>query len=53
MTGWPVLSAITWLPFVAAVLIMFTARHRPLLVRCLYVVSTGLCLVLSIAIYVA
>ena len=53
MTGWPVLSAITWLPFVAAVLIMFTARHRPLLVRWLSVVSTGLCLVLSIAIYVA
>src|SRR5262245_61910195 len=53
MTGWPVLSAITWLPFAAAVLIMFTARHRPRLVRWLSVLSTGLCLVLSIAIYVA
>src|SRR5688572_3542134 len=53
MTGWPVLSVITWLPFAAAVLIMFTARHRPRLVRWLSVVSTGLCLVLSIAIYVA
>ena len=53
MTGWPVLSVITWLPFAAAVLIMFTARHRPRLVRWLSVISTGLCLVLSIAIYVA
>ena len=53
MAGWPVLSVITWLPFAAAVLIMFTARHRPRLVRWLAIVSTGLCLVLSIAIYVA
>jgi NADH-quinone oxidoreductase subunit M len=53
MTGWPVLSAITWAPFVGAVLIMFTARHRPLLVRWLAVASTGVALVLSIAIYVA
>ena len=53
MNGWPVLSIITWSPFVGAVLIMFTARHRPLLVRWLAVCSTGLALVLSLVIYVA
>ena len=53
MSGWPVLSIITWAPFVGAVLIMFTARHRPGLVRWLAVLSTGIALVLSIAIYVA
>jgi NADH-quinone oxidoreductase subunit M len=53
VNGWPVLSIITWSPFAAAVLIMFAARHRPLLVRWLAVLSTGLSLVLTLAIYVA
>ena len=51
MGGWPVLSVITWAPFVGAVLIMFTARHRPLLVRGIAVASTGLSLVTALAIY--
>jgi NADH-quinone oxidoreductase subunit M len=53
MNGWPVLSIITWAPFAAAVLIMFTARHRPLLVRWIAVAGTAVSLVLSIVIYVA
>ena len=43
------LSIITWTPFVGAVLIMFVARHHPLLVRVLAVASTGISLVLSLA----
>jgi NADH-quinone oxidoreductase subunit M len=53
MTTWPLLSAITWAPFVAALLIMFTARHRPRLVRWLAVAGTGVSLVLSIWVYAA
>src|SRR5213593_3859178 len=53
MSGWPVLSVITWAPFVGAVLIMFTARHRPLLVRGIAVASTGLSLLAALAIYAA
>src|SRR6266498_107442 len=56
MNGWLAqihpLSIITWSPFVGAVLIMFLARHRPLLVRVLALVTTAIPLVLSIAIYV-
>ena len=33
VSGLPVLSIITWSPFVAALVIMAFARHRPLLVR--------------------
>jgi len=47
------LSIITWSPFVGAILIMFLARHRPLLVRVLALITTAIPLVLSIAIYVA
>ena len=46
------LSIIMWSPFVGAVLIMFLARHRPLLVRVLALITTAIPLVLSIAIYV-
>ena len=49
----PLLSIITWAPFVGAVLIMFLARHRPLLVRLLAVASTAVSLVLSLVVYVA
>ncbi|HEV8456702.1 MAG TPA: hypothetical protein VGR44_00265, partial [Methylomirabilota bacterium] len=45
------LSIITWAPFVAAVLIMFLARHRPLLVRGIAVCCTSLSLILSVATY--
>jgi NADH-quinone oxidoreductase subunit M len=53
MTRLPLLSIITWAPFVGAVLIMFLARHRPLLVRVLAVASTAVSLVLSLVVYVA
>src|SRR5215475_5015251 len=53
MSGWPVLSIMTWAPFVGAVLIMFTARHRPLLVRVISVASTGISLVTAILAYIA
>ena len=33
MSGLPLLSIITWSPFVAALVIMAVARHRPRLVR--------------------
>ena len=49
----PVLSVITWAPFIGAVLIMFTARHSPLAVRLIAAVSTGVSAVLSLWIYVA
>ncbi|HUG37819.1 MAG TPA: NADH-quinone oxidoreductase subunit M [Candidatus Limnocylindrales bacterium] len=47
----PILSIITWAPFVGAMLIMFGARHHPLLVRVLSLASTGLSLVLSLRLY--
>jgi NADH-quinone oxidoreductase subunit M len=49
----PFLSVITWAPFVGALLIMFTARHRPLAVRLIAAVTTGISAALSIWIYVA
>ena len=33
MNGLPILSVITWAPFVRALVIMLFARHRPQLVR--------------------
>ena len=47
------LSIITWMPFIGALLIMFLARHRPLAVRLIAVVTTAISTVLSIWIYVA
>jgi NADH-quinone oxidoreductase subunit M len=49
----PVLSLITWSPFVGAVLIMFTARHRPLAVRLIALVTTSISTVLSVFVFVA
>src|SRR5262247_2018796 len=49
----PVLSIITWSPFVGAVLIMFLARHSPLAVRLISLVTTGISALLSVLIYVA
>jgi NADH-quinone oxidoreductase subunit M len=48
----PVLSVITWAPFIGALLIMFLARHRPLLVRLIAVATTAISTVLSLWIYV-
>ena len=47
----PILSAITWLPFVGALLIMFTARQRPRAVRWIALVTTGISTLLSIYAY--
>ncbi len=49
----PVLSLITWAPFVGALLIMFTARHRPLAVRLIAAVTTGISMAGSLWIYAA
>ena len=53
MRGVPVLSIITWMPFIGALLIMFTARYRPLAVRVIALVTTGVSTILSIWIFVA
>ena len=53
MSGFPVLSLITWSPFLGALLIMFTARHSPLAVRLIATASTGVSTVLSLFCYVA
>jgi NADH-quinone oxidoreductase subunit M len=47
----PVLSIITWTPFVGALLIMFVARHRPLAVRLISLVCALVSTVLSVFIY--
>ena len=47
----PILSLITWMPFLGAVLIMFGARHNPFLVRLISVVTTGISLLLSLRIF--
>jgi NADH-quinone oxidoreductase subunit M len=49
----PVLSLITWMPFVGALLIMFTARRSPLAVRLIAVVTTAVSTVASIVVFVA
>ena len=51
MNGLPLLSIITWAPFAGALLIMFTARHNPLRVRCIAAVSTGVSLILSLRVF--
>jgi NADH-quinone oxidoreductase subunit M len=51
--GLPVLSLITWAPFIGALLIMFTARHRPQAVRLIAAISTGVSAVLALWLYVA
>ncbi|PYO24095.1 MAG: hypothetical protein DMD85_07825, partial [Candidatus Rokuibacteriota bacterium] len=48
----PYLSLITWMPFVGALLIMFTARRSPLAVRLIGVVTTGISAALSLYLYV-
>ena len=48
----PILSVITWAPFVGALLIMFTARHHPLAVRLIATATTAVSVVLSLWIYV-
>ncbi len=47
----PLLSIITWAPFVAVLIIMFFARHRPLLVRLSAVISSAVSLVGALWMY--
>ncbi len=49
----PLLSLITWSPFVGALLIMFTARRSPRAVRLIAAATTGISTVLSLWVYVA
>jgi len=51
--GFPVLSLITWSPFVGALLIMFTARHHPQAVRLIAAITTSISAVLALWLYVA
>ncbi|OFW40646.1 MAG: NADH dehydrogenase, partial [Acidobacteria bacterium RIFCSPLOWO2_12_FULL_67_14] len=51
MNGIPVLSVMTWAPFVSALIIMFFARHRPLLVRWTSLAGAGISLVASVWVY--
>jgi NADH-quinone oxidoreductase subunit M len=48
VTHVPILSVITWSPFVSALIIMAFARHRPLLVRYTAAAGSGLSLVLAL-----
>ena len=47
----PVLSVMTWAPFVAALIVMFFARHRPLLVRWVSLIGATVSLVASLWVY--
>jgi NADH-quinone oxidoreductase subunit M len=51
VNGIPVLSVMTWAPFVSALVIMFFARHRPLLVRWTSLVGTAVSLAASAWVY--
>jgi NADH-quinone oxidoreductase subunit M len=52
MTRFPVLSIMTWAPFVSALVIMFFARRRPLLVRWTAVAGAAVSLVASLWVYI-
>ncbi len=49
----PILSLITWTPFISALIIMAFARHRPLLVRLVGTIGSSLTLVGSTWLYFA
>jgi NADH-quinone oxidoreductase subunit M len=51
MSRLPILSIMTWAPFLSALVIMFAARQRPLLVRWTAVVGTGISLLASLWVY--
>ena len=51
MTGMPILSIMTWAPFVSALLIMFFAFQRPMLVRFISLAGATVSLVASLWIY--
>jgi NADH-quinone oxidoreductase subunit M len=51
MSGIPILSVMTWAPFVAALVIMFAARRRPQLVRWTALAGASVSLVASLWVY--
>jgi len=51
VTGLPILSVMTWAPFIAALIVMAFARHRPLLVRWTSLLGATVSLVASLWIY--
>jgi len=51
MTNLPVLSVMTWSPFVAALIVMFFARRSPLLVRWVSLIGAFVSLVASVWVY--
>jgi len=51
VTGLPILSIMTWAPFVAALIIMFFARQRPLLVRWTSLAGATVSLLASMWVY--
>jgi NADH-quinone oxidoreductase subunit M len=51
MTSFPILSVMTWAPFVSALVIMFCARTRPLLVRWTALAGATVSLVASLWVY--
>jgi len=53
MKGLPLLSIMTWAPFVSAIVIMFFARHRPLLVRLTALIGASISLIASLWVYYA
>ena len=53
MKGVPLLSIMTWAPFVSAIIIMFFARHRPLLVRLTALTGASVSLISSLLVYYA
>jgi NADH-quinone oxidoreductase subunit M len=53
MSGLPVLSIMTWAPFVAALVVMFGARQSPLLVRVVSLIGATISLIASVWIYIA
>jgi NADH-quinone oxidoreductase subunit M len=51
MTRLPLLSIMTWAPFVSAIIVMFFARHHPMLVRWVSAAGTFVSLVASLWVY--
>ena len=51
MNGVPILSVMTWAPFIAAIIVMFAARNRPLLVRLVSLAGTTVSLAASIWVF--
>ncbi len=51
VTGLPILSVMTWAPFIAALIVMAFARHRPLLVRWTSLLGATVSLVASLWVF--